>query len=540
MKDFSKTNYHYFFFIIFFLIQFVIFNDYGFPNDEEISRYNGLISYNYIIEKLNIQIFQPYSNLPKLENYVDKDYGVVFELFLVFVEKIFNLQDSKSIYYTRHYLISLTFFLGSIFFYLTLRIFFSKNISLLGTLIFIIHPRIFAQSFYNSKDIIFLVFFCISNFFLIKYFLKQNIKNIFLLSLSISVAICIRPMAIIIPFLFIFFFIMQNFEKSKYRNFILLIPFLLFVTFFTILFWPYLWDDPLKIFEVLKSMSKFRFVGEVFFNGEYFVAKYMPWYYLPITILITTPIFYILLFIIGLFIVIKILGKNLFNLENTKENIWKNELELFLLYSLLIVFLPIFLVIELKATVYTGWRQIYFIYPSIIFVCVYGLDYILKYKRFKNYIYSLVFFSILINFYSLVKNHPYQYTFYNLLITNKNLKNFELDYYGVSNLKILKKISLLSKKNVNKIYVFSVNPYKLSLNLLSEKKKKNYLFVNNIEDADFIITNHYYQDHYYKEKDYLESRHPSYIEEYLNNNFKLVYEIKSNNVRINSIYRKKL
>ena len=540
MKDFSKTNYHYFFFIIFFLIQFVIFNDYGFPNDEEISRYNGLISYNYIIEKLNIQIFQPYSNLPKLENYVDKDYGVVFELFLVFVEKIFNLQDSKSIYYTRHYLISLTFFLGSIFFYLTLRIFFSKNISLLGTLIFIIHPRIFAQSFYNSKDIIFLVFFCISNFFLIKFFLKQNIKNIFLLSLSISVAICIRPMAIIIPFLFIFFFIMQNFEKSKYRNFILLIPFLLFVTFFTILFWPYLWDDPLKIFEVLKSMSKFRFVGEVFFNGEYFVAKYMPWYYLPITILITTPIFYILLFIIGLFIVIKILGKNLFNLENTKENIWKNELELFLLYSLLIVFLPIFLVIELKATVYTGWRQIYFIYPSIIFVCVYGLDYILKYKRFKNYIYSLVFFSILINFYSLVKNHPYQYTFYNLLITNKNLKNFELDYYGVSNLKILKKISLLSKKNVNKIYVFSVNPYKLSLNLLSEKKKKNYLFVNNIEDADFIITNHYYQDHYYKEKDYLESRHPSYIEEYLNNNFKLVYEIKSNNVRINSIYRKKL
>ena len=103
--------------------------------------------------------------------------------------------------------------------------FFFKNISLLGTLIFIIHPRIFAQSFYNSKDIIFLVFFCISNFFLIKYFLKQNIKNIFLLSLSISVAICIRPMAIIIPFLFIFFFIMQNFEKSKYRNFILLIIF---------------------------------------------------------------------------------------------------------------------------------------------------------------------------------------------------------------------------------------------------------------------------------------------------------------------------
>ena len=87
-RVFSKTNYHYFFFIILFLIQIVIFNDYGFPNDESISRFNGLVSFNYIIEKLNIQIYQAYPNIPKLENYIDKDYGVVFELFLVFIEKI--------------------------------------------------------------------------------------------------------------------------------------------------------------------------------------------------------------------------------------------------------------------------------------------------------------------------------------------------------------------------------------------------------------------------------------------------------------------
>ena len=110
----------------------------------------------------------------------------------------------------------------------------------------------------------------------------------------------------------------------------------------------------------------------------------------------------------------------------------------------------------MKATVYTGWRQIYFIYPSIIFVCVYGLDCILKYKKFKKIHLFISFFFILINLYSLVKNHPYQYTFYNLFITNKNLKNFELDYYGVSNLKILKKISLLSKKKQIK-YMFLVS-----------------------------------------------------------------------------------
>ena len=42
MKEFSKIYYHYFFFIILFIIQIIIFKDYGFPNDEEISRLNGL------------------------------------------------------------------------------------------------------------------------------------------------------------------------------------------------------------------------------------------------------------------------------------------------------------------------------------------------------------------------------------------------------------------------------------------------------------------------------------------------------------------
>ena len=324
------------------------------------------------------------------------------------MERILDLKDTKSIYLSRHFFITIIFFIGCIYFYLTLRIFFSKNISLLGTLIFLSHPRIFAQSFYNSKDIIFLVFFCISNFYFINFFLKQNFKNIVLLCLSISLAICIRPMALIIPILFTFFFIMQNIDKIDLKNLFLLFSFLFFVPFFTIILWPYLWEDPLKIFGILESMSKFRFVGEVFFNGEYYVAKYMPWYYLPMTILITTPIFQIILFFIGSFFIIKNLSKNLLKLENSKENMWKNEIELFLFYSLLVIFLTIFFIIEMNATVYTGWRQIYFIYPSIIFVCVYGLNFILSFKKIKKYVSILITVFLLSNSFSMIKNHPYQ------------------------------------------------------------------------------------------------------------------------------------
>ena len=538
MKEFSKTNLHYIFFIVLFLIQISIFRDYGFPNDEELSRLNGLVSYNYIIDKFNLSIFQLHPDIPKLENYIDRDYGVIFEVLLVLIEKVLNLKESKSIYLSRHFLVSLFFFIGCIFFYLTLRIFFSKNISLLGTLIFLTYPRIFAQSFYNSKDIVFLVFFCISNYFLISYFLKQSFKNIFLLSISIALAICTRPMALIIPFLFVFIFIMQNLDRENLKKFILILPFIFFTSFFTFLFWPYLWEDPSRIFEILRSMTKFRFVGEVFFNGEYHVAKYMPWYYIPITILITSPIFLILIFFVGFVVILKKLMINLFNLKN-KENIWKDEIELFLFYSLCVIFITIGLIIELSATVYTGWRQIYFIYPSIVFVSIFGLNYLLKIKKYKRYTFIFIFISILINFYSLIKDHPYQYTFYNSFVTNKNIKNFELDYYGVSNLDILKKLDSLSNNNTYKIYMFSVNPYDLSLNMINENEKRKYQFVKKIDEAEFILTNHYYQDYYFKEKYYLTSNHPVFVESYLDKKFDLLYEIKSNNVRINSIYLKK-
>ena len=151
--SFINQNIHYIIFSIFFLLISIIYNDYGFPNDEEISRNNGLIAYNYILEIFNISFFEKYPNLVEFKNYYDKDYGVIFELFLVIIEKILSLEDTKTIYQTRHLFVSIFFFVACIYFYLTLRLFFSKKISLIGVLIFILHPRIFSQSFFNSKDI---------------------------------------------------------------------------------------------------------------------------------------------------------------------------------------------------------------------------------------------------------------------------------------------------------------------------------------------------------------------------------------------------
>ena len=129
-------------------------------------------------------------------------------------------------------------------------------------------------------------------------------------------------------------------------------------------------------------------------------------------------------------------------------------------------------------------------------MCIFGLDYFFKYKYLKKYILILITLSLSLNFFNSFKNHPYQYNFYNFFVKDKDLKNFEHDYWGVSNLDILKKIEDFSDEEYYYIYVFSVNPYHYSLNMISEKDKNKFKFVQNLQDADFILSNHYYQDYY--------------------------------------------
>ena len=67
-----------------------------------------------------------------------------------------------------------------------------------------------------------------------------------------------------------------------------------------------------------------------------------------------------------------------------------------------------------------------------------------------------------------------------------------------------------------------VNLY-LSKNMMNESDKKRIQFTENIDEADFIVSNQYYQKYYYKNKKYFENVHPLEVEKYLVENFKLIY-----------------
>ena len=170
------------------IVGITIFDDYGISWDEYSHRANGFVSLNFVREYFD---FDAYPGFPKLENYFAAQYGVLFDLPISFLEKKLLTEDSKNQILLRHFFNFIIFFISNIFFYLILNKRFTKKISIIGLLFLILSPRIFADSFYNMKDLVFLSFFIISIFFAINFLDNISYKNAFLASIACSFVVAV-------------------------------------------------------------------------------------------------------------------------------------------------------------------------------------------------------------------------------------------------------------------------------------------------------------------------------------------------------------
>ena len=533
MKKIFSTivNEKYFFLLLslYFITGLIIFSDYGISWDEVNERYSGFVTLNEIYKKLNLNILQDY---PDLSNYIYREYGVLFNLPLAFLEDFAGIKDIKDVFLLRHLINFLIFFLGSAYFYFTLRIYYSQTISIIGFLFLILSPRFFAEAFYNNKDIIFLSFYSISFYYFLQYFIDKKNSFIFFFSLFASMAINVRVLGILIVFIFIFVLFLDGLNSKKIfkKNSLEIVKCLLLVSILSYLLWPFLWSNPLEnLIYTFKSMSSYNWRGLVFFLGEYHQAKNIPWNYTMILFLVTTPLIIIIFFLIGAFFSIKDLTLNYLNIDNKEySNLWANNFQFFNIIALLNIIIILSYIILFDSTLYGGWRHTYFLYPFIIILSIYGVHILIKYIKYK-FILIISFFSILSSLYWIMNNHPYQFVYYNLLTKNKVKANFELDYWGVSNKDSLEYLLDNYKKDKYFIYVYSNSPYYYSKNLIDKDKREKIIFVKKIEDAEFILTNHFYLNESPIKKD-----------KYLYDNFKLINEIIVNNNAINSIFKKKL
>ena len=502
-NNFLLRNICYFLFLTYFLVGIFIVDDFGISVDEEFHRYSGFYWLNYILEftdfnglktAVTLKLSQIGGHtLPNPKNF--PFYGVTFDLPLAFLETIFDIEESKNYFLLRHYVNFIIFFISLIFFYLILKIRFKNNmIIFLGILLYLSSPRIFGQSFYNNKDIIFLSLLTINFYFFFRVIDHKSIKNIFLFSIFSALTCATRVVGIFIPIVFIsVLFLTKNTRKDNLLSIFKIISiYLLLTAFFLYFFWPYLWSDPFSnLFYSLKTFSKYPATFQMLYNGAYIDSKFLPLSYLPVWMFITIPLSILVLFFYGYLIFLRRLFKRILNIkeETFFNDFWRgsNEKKDFLIFLCFNVIF--FYIILSNSDLYNGWRHLYFLHCFISYISCLGIYFVvLKFKKFK-FISIIIFFLISLNYIDIIKFHPYQGSYFNLFNVKKN--NYEIDYWGLAGVRFLEKILNDNKnKELIKIGVASYLPLERSLKMIDKELSIRLKIVGqNYSNADYIFNN---------------------------------------------------
>lgn len=433
-----------------------IYKDFGIPWDEPIQRKLGIHTYEYVNGESE-----------KLLKNSDRYYGQHFEYFLILMEKTLGLGDEQRIYEMRHLANYLVFVLGVFFFYLLLHKRFQNiGLALLGSVFLVASPRIFAHSFYNSKDALFLSVFIIAAYFSIQFIEKRNLSSLFLASLTSALLIGTRVMGVVLPILVLDIYYLES-KKRHDRN--RLVLYMLLLAVLTIAFWPILWEAPFQNF--LDSFSYFPQKTGILFFGENLSSLNVPWYYTLGWILVTTPYSYLLLFFVGLW-------KFIDDVPTVKK-------EDLLMLGWFVV--PLIATIALKSVLHDSWRQMFFIYPPILYFAVLGLAKGSPGFKKASILFVMINLYFVISF--MVRNHPHHYVYFNEFATRPLENEFLLDYWGLSYKQGYEYLAKTDKSPLITVYADDL-PGETNLLMLSPKDRSRFLFVPNMNSVNYFLTNY--------------------------------------------------
>jgi len=292
------------FFVLVVLVGLIAFRSYGISWDEKALYVLGSMGYDTV-----------FSGKAWPTSTGIRFHGAWLEIVIKTIENILSLNYARHVFWLRHIVSYLFCSVGLFFFYLlSSRYFKNWKIGLIAALALFISPRIFAHSFYNTRDVPTLYLYVISMFTLINYLDKKDVKSAVLHGLACGLLIDLRMTGIFVPVLTFVFEFLECF-KSKGRSGNAFVDFhasffiyVLALAIFTIMFWPLLWTHPIKHFVDALSYMSSKSPGGFYF-GQHISVN--PWHWIPVWMFITTPILYTLFFIIGIYAHIKNAGKRI-------------------------------------------------------------------------------------------------------------------------------------------------------------------------------------------------------------------------------------
>ncbi len=482
------------FFAVYFITGLCLYRNFGVSFDEPLQRLQGMVSGNYVIDRL----FPGAAPIPgiSLQSFANKQYGVAFDMPAYWLELWLHLDaDSPAIYYLRHFLTFAVFFVGVIYLYkIVARHYGDRNLGLLAGAFLILSPRIFGESFYNNKDIVFLGIFIIGIYYLLRFLEKKTWLSALLFSIVCALAIGVRMPGLILPVAGLLFY---GFEIAARRSIvskkdcIALATLIAGTIICTVCFWPTLWENPLGNFqEAYVSMANYPWNGQVLYAGSFIHAHDLPWHYIPVWIGLTTPVLYSVLFLSGLAAAIRRLVVDLRRRLYNSETRWYAT-------ALFLCFAPWLLVLVSGSTLYDGWRHMYFIYGPFLLLSIIGFvfwrDFLGRQIRGRWPQYALAVITglcLLTTMTQIIRRHPFENVYFNALAGNPENK-FDVDYWGLS---YRQAWEYLLKTAEGPLRVSVNQPPGVINTIFISPEDRARIALTDPEHADYIFTEYRYKD----------------------------------------------
>ena len=538
-------------FIILFSVIYIIvgvstYKDYGIGIEEHFQISSGLFwaekffnffgfeKYQILAEKKYYELIN-FNQLPSMN--IAYYFGFLFDLPMAIIECVFSINDSKDYFFLRHLSNFFIFYISGVYFYKILKKRTQNQlISFLGTTLYLLAPKAYGNSFFDGKDLFFLSILTISFFYYFSYEIRKDYYSLMIFSLFASLATSSRIFGLMIPITFIFLLILELINNNNKKDFFNKISFFLFFYFiFLFSHWPYMWTFNLSNLNEFFEPFKVHGVNKVFFDGKFFESNYLPLNYIPKWILISTPVYYLFLFVFGYLYYIRRIYLRFEKIKNFSMNndLWKGKREKIDFINFFSFFQVIFIILSFEMNLIKGWTHFLFLNYFLIYFASLGIY--LFYINFKKKIkISILLLNLFILFsfelvYKLIIYHPYQSIYFNNLVKKKEIK-YEVDYQSLSRFDAIKFILDNTKKDKIIVSTASWTPLENGASLIPLEDRKKIIFsgTTNKEESDFIYTNYFYE---------VDIRYNKKYE--IPDNFSLFKTLYIDDIKVYSIYKKK-
>ena len=362
-------------------------------------------------------------------------YGPGFDLALLFVERSLGIEGARAAYLSRHLLMHLTFLTGGLFAYLLARRLSGNSlIGLFAMAIFLLHPRLYAHSFFNGKDIPFLALFAAALYLTHRAFRRDALLAFALLGAAVGALVSMRIMGVVllaaIPALRALDFAFASGWAERKRVLVTAGAFVLAagLAFFASL--PHLWADPVgRAAAWWTTLSDHPYKPYELFRGLLGHGRDFR-EYVPVWFSITSPPFALFLGFVGAAAVL--VGA----VMAPRVAIRSGSLR----FGLLLVgcaAAPVAAVALLDANAYNGWRHLYFLWAPFALLAALGLRRLataFPQARLRAAVYGAAGAGAAATLASMALIHPNEHVYFNALVdrvTPERLRTqYQMDYYG--------------------------------------------------------------------------------------------------------------